>query len=166
MLCAGKVTPVPGQRQQVPTESAWLLRWASKQLLVPLRERQSHMAKLQRAGAKGFLQHTRWQTGTSLYSGRWQAWRRQPSSREHGFGLVEVPKPTSSLLIRVKEFTGLVWHLRCCEGQSFACSLLVTEQQACGEPAAEEVACCSLCIPSTRPILGQKHSEKVPKQFR
>lgn len=53
------------------------------------------------------------------------------------FGSLEVPKPTPSLLIRMKEFTGLVWHLRC-EVQSFVYSLLVIEQQLRGEPVAEE----------------------------
>lgn len=108
---------------------------------MPLRVRRSHTAKLLGGRCKRLPSAHALADRDALGSGRWRAWCRQPSSVEHGFGLLEVPKPTSILLIRVKEFAGLVWHLRCCKGQSLARSLLVREQQVCGEPAAEEVAC-------------------------
>lgn len=53
-------------------------------------------------------------------AGRWKLWvladdglgmGRQLVFMRTRFGLLEVPKPTPSLLIEVKEFAGLVWRL-------------------------------------------------------
>lgn len=131
-LCAREVTPGPEQKQQVPNENAQLLGWASKQCLEPLRVRQSHMAK----GLGGRCQ--RLPTAHTLAdSTECQAPGLAPAAI-----FPEVPKPSSSLLTRVKGFSGLVWHLRCCEGQSLACSLLVADQQVCRELAAAEESAC------------------------
>lgn len=71
---------VPEQRQQVPTDNAYLLRWACKQLLMPLRVRRSHMAKLHGGRSKRLTSAHALADRDSLYSGRWWAWYRQPSS--------------------------------------------------------------------------------------
>lgn len=79
-LCAGEVTPGQEQKQQVPTENAQLLGWASKQCLEPLRVRQSHMAKGLGGRCKRLPTAHTLADRDALQSVRRQDWRRQPSS--------------------------------------------------------------------------------------